>query len=149
MTSTGQRSLLVAGGAALAGGALHVAALVGGPRWIAALGAPAAIVQLAREGSWLVPAGGIGITLLMWLCAAYAFSGAGRWTRLPLLRSGLAGIALVCTARAMLVVPLLAMRAHLPAHVVHFEIVAAFIWFAIGLAYLLGLASRWKELAVA
>ena len=145
----GEGSLLFAAGAALLGGASHVVALVGGPRWIAALGAPPWVVQAAREGSWIVPVGGLCITAAMWLCAAYAFSGAGWMLRLPLLRTGLATIAFVCIARGLLVVPFVILQPEVMSRVGRFEIIASLVWLSIGLAYVTGLAVRWKDLSQA
>lgn len=131
--------LVLAGTGAFFGGLLHIVALIGGPEWIAFFGAPASVVESARQGTWLAPAGSLVITALMWLCSVYAFSGAGWIARLPLLRTGLFAIALVCIARGVVLVPLVLMRPKLLAHIGTFEIVAALIWLAIGIAYAMGL----------
>lgn len=132
--------LLIAGTCAFLGGLLHVVALIGGADWIAALGAPYWAVESARQGTWIAPVGGLTISALMWLCSAYAFSGAGWLRPLPLLRTGLFAVALVCLLRGIFLLPIvLLLHPELVARVGPFEIVASIIWTSIGLFFALGL----------
>jgi hypothetical protein len=132
--------LILAGTSAYFGGLLHVIALAGGPVWIAAIGAPWWVVDSARNGTWIAPVGGLIITTLMWLCAMYAFSGAGLLRPVPLLRTGLLFIALVCLSRGILLVPIiLLLHPELIGRIGPFETIASLIWTAIGVFFAIGL----------
>lgn len=119
----------------LAGVAIHIAAIMGGPSWYAFFGAPPQIVASAQAGTWLAPAATAGIAVLMGICAVYGCSALGLVKRLPLLRAMLAGIAAICLLRALVLVPL-AFR-H-PELLNMFEVVAALTWGIAGIGFLAG-----------
>lgn len=138
--------LVFAGTGAFLGGLLHVVALIGGPVWIAAIGAPYWFVESAQQGTWIAPVGGLTITGLMWLCSAYAFSGAGWLRPVPLLRTGLSSIALVCLLRGIFLVPIvLLLHPELTVQIGTFEIVASPVWAAIGMFFAVGLRDIWNS----
>jgi hypothetical protein len=89
---------------------LHLAIAFGGPDWYAFFGAPQGLVDMARAGNVRAPLSCLVIAAFLALLAAYAFSGAGRIRRLPLLRLGLATIAAVLILRGVLFVPLILWR---------------------------------------
>ncbi|MDK2126158.1 hypothetical protein [Parachitinimonas caeni] len=136
-------SLMFAGVGAILGAALHVVALIGGPEWIAFLRAPAAVVESARQGTWLAPVGCLFIAGLMTGCGLYAFSGAGVIGRLPFLRAGLVSIAAVCLLRGMILLPFLLYRPELFDKLPVFDVVASLVWFMIGAAYAIGAWQIW------
>lgn len=119
----------------MVGVAIHLAAIVLGPDWYAFFGAPPPVVASAREGTWLAPAGAVVIAFLMGLCGAYACSAIGLIRRLPLLRTALAGIAVICLVRALILVPL---AIHDPALLTTFEVVAAIVWGIAGIGFAAG-----------
>lgn len=127
--------IYLAGAIALAGVAIHVAAIIGGVAWYTYFNAPPGIVESARRGTWLAPVATGAIAAAMALCALYAFSALGLVRRLPLLRLALFCIAAVCLLRAMLL-PLLAVS-H-PELRNTFEIVAAIVWGLAGVGYAAG-----------
>jgi hypothetical protein len=125
---------------AVFGVAIHVAAIVGGPSWYAFFGAPPAIVESARSGTWLAPVGAMVIAGLMAICAAYAASALGLIRKLPLLHLGLACIASVCLVRAFVLIPLAIKH---PELLNTFEVIAAIVWALAGLGFAVGFrASR-------
>ncbi|MGN6111859.1 MAG: hypothetical protein ACTHOC_02425 [Luteimonas sp.] len=105
-----KRYLLLAGTAAAAGAALHVAILFGGPDWYAFFGAPAGLVDMARAGNPRAPISCLVIASFLAVVSAYAFSGAGLVRRLPFLRVGLGAIAAVLILRGALFIPLIVWR---------------------------------------
>lgn len=127
--------IYLAGIIALIGVAIHIAAIFGGPEWYAYFGAPPQIVQSAREGTWLAPVSTMIITILMAICAAYAFSALGVIRRLPLLRTGLVGMATVCLIRFLILWPLMINHPELRNT---FEIVAAIVWGMAGVGFVFG-----------
>jgi hypothetical protein len=127
--------IYLAGIIALIGVAIHIAAIFGGASWYAYFGAPRSVVQSARDGTWLAPVSALVIAGLMAICAAYAFSALGVLRRLPLLRTGLAGMAIVCLLRALVLWPLMINHPNLRNT---FEIVAAIVWGIAGVGFVFG-----------
>jgi len=130
------RWLQLSGWGALAGALIHVAAIAGGPEWFLYFRAPPQVVESARAGTWLAPVSALAIAGAMALCAAYAFSAAGRLPRLPLMRTALATIAAICLLRAVSTIPIYLYWPHL---IDTFEVVAGIVWGVIGLGFAMGL----------
>lgn len=103
----GETWLTVGGTGMLAGAILHLGALLGGPSWIAFVGAPPAVVRSAQEGTWLAPAGTFAIIALLVVWALYAFSGAGKFRPLPLRHFMLASVAVIFIVRGLIILPFL------------------------------------------
>jgi hypothetical protein len=61
-------------------------------------------MQLMTEGSLLIPAMTLGITLLFVVFGLYALSGAGRFRRLPLLKSVILFLGLMLTFRGTAII---------------------------------------------
>ena len=91
----------------VAGAAVHVAAYLAGPAWLATLGAPPSVIDSARDGGWLAPAGTFAIAALLAVLAAYCLGGAGIVRRLPMTRSVLILFATIFVLRGLLVGPVL------------------------------------------
>ncbi|WP_313442485.1 hypothetical protein [Novosphingobium sp.] len=89
----------------LAGAVVHLAAWLGGPQWMAALGAPPSIVASAAIGSWPALLGTLAIAALLVGMALSCFLVARRRTRLIFLRGTLGIFAVILLARGLLVVP--------------------------------------------
>lgn len=115
MSTSPPRKWLVGASIAVAIGALlHLAALVGGPAWLAALGAPQGLVQMAEAGALrpLVTTAAIaGVLLLM---SAYGFTAAGvlRW-RLPFVRAVLFAFGAGLVVRSFVLPAVAVSRPHL------------------------------------
>lgn len=127
--------ILLAAGIAALGAAIHLGAIVGGPSWFAFFGAPPSIVASARDGTWQAPISAAVIAGLMAVCALYACSAAGLVRRLPLLRPALAGMAAVCLARGLALIPF---SIKYPELINTFEVVAAIIWSIAGVGFAVG-----------
>lgn len=135
MKQAGAVWVRMAGVIAALGALIHVAAMLGGPAWYAWFGAPPAVVESARDGTWMAPVSAIVIAALMALCAAYAFSAAGSIRRLPLLRLMLWGMAAVCLLRGLVLWPLLVTHPELRTA---FEILSALLWGLAGAGFAVG-----------
>ena len=120
---------------AMVGVAIHLAAIAFGPDWYAFFDAPPPIVASARQGTWLAPGSAAVIAILMGLSCAYACSAIGLIRRLPLLRTALAGIAVICLVRALILVPL---AIHDPVLRTMFNVVAAIVWGIAGIGFAAG-----------
>jgi hypothetical protein len=135
MNSLPTRLVYAAAAISLAGAAIHVAAIVGGPSWYQFFGAPPRVVDSAHAGTWLAPVSAAAIAFLMGVCALYACSALGLVRRLPMLRLTLAGIAAICLLRGLVVLPLAFTH---PALRTPFEVIAALVWATAGLGFVAG-----------
>jgi hypothetical protein len=131
---------VVAAALLFAGAILHVAALCGGPSWIAFVGAPREVVESASRGTWLAPVGALGIAALLLLLAAYALSAAAVLRSLPFSRSILTLFAAIFIVRGLIILPaLLQGRFSGRDHHDLFVVASSTAILAIGLALLIGL----------
>jgi len=137
---------LIAGGLLSAAASLaHLAIIFGGPAWYRFFGAGERFAQSAARGS-PVPAivtAGIAAVLAVW--AAYAFSGAGLIDQLPLLRLGLVVISAIYLLRAVVFIPVLALRRE---RVGPFAVWSSLIVLIYGMAYAVGTWTAWPDLGL-
>lgn len=136
--------LAIGGLGVFAGAGVHIVALMGGPSWIEFLGAPPSVVRSAAEGTWLAPAGALGIAALLTVWGLYAFSGTG-WIRpLPLLKTVLGGVALIFIVRGLIVIPFLG-RADWASPIEVFAVAASVFVLLLGIAYAIGFCGLWQS----
>ncbi len=83
----------------------HLLMIIGGVGWYGFARAPQYIIESANAKTLLAPMAAIGIAILMFTCATYAFSGAGVIRKIPLLKSALIVISLICLARGVIISP--------------------------------------------
>jgi hypothetical protein len=137
--------LTVGGWLSIAAALAHLAAIVGGGDWYRFFGAGEAIANAAERGSPVPALLTFGIAAVLGIWAAYAFSGAGRIRKLPLLRSGLVVISAVYLLRGL---PLF-----MPAALGRPDLSPAFILWSsaivlvYGLAYAIGTWRAWPNLS--
>jgi hypothetical protein len=141
---TDGRNLLTIGGwLSILAALLHVACIFGGGDWYRFFGAGEELARADEAGSWM-PAmltAGIALVLLIW--AGYAFSGAGRFRRLPLLRTALVVIAAIYLLRGLLIIPILMTdQMRTP-----FNIWSSLIVLGFGVFYALGTWKTWPRLS--
>jgi hypothetical protein len=84
--------------------AMHILLSIGNTEINRFFGTPPSIQRLVAEGSLLVPAMTLGITFLFVGFGLYALSGAGKFRRLPLLKSILLGLGVILTLRGLAVI---------------------------------------------
>jgi hypothetical protein len=89
----------------VAGAMVHLAAWSGGPRWMAALGAPPSIVASAAAGSWPALLGTLAITALLIGLALCCVLATRRTVKSVLLHRVAALVAVIFLARGLLIVP--------------------------------------------
>ena len=120
---------------------LHLAVIAGGPDWYRFFGAGEEMARMAEQGSPLPALVTLGIAAILAIWAAFAFSGAGRIRRLPLLRTALVAISTIYLVRGLLIVPVL-----LQEQPRSFDIWSSAIVLVYGLAYAIGTAQAWRDL---
>ncbi len=134
---------LILAGALSAGAALlHLAVIFGGPDWYRFFGAGEGMARMAERGSVTPALITLGITAVLVLWAAYAFSGAGLLPRLPLLRTGLVLITGIYLARGLLLIPAVLLDRQINA----FGWWSSLIVLVYGLIHLIGVWRGWPRL---
>jgi hypothetical protein len=142
---TQDRNWLIVGGVLSAIAALaHLAVIAGGPDWYRFFGAGEGMAQAAERGELRPVLITIGIAAMLFVWAAYAFSGAGLIGRLPLLRTGLVAISAVYLLRGLAPVAILLFR---PGLMSPFAWWSSAIVLVYGLAYAIGTWGAWPRLS--
>jgi hypothetical protein len=88
------------------------------------------MARMAERGHAYPAIMATGIAAMLFLWAAYAFSGAGLIPRLPLLRVGLIAIASIYLLRALALVP---------ASILRPDLIGPFAWWSSGIVLVFGL----------
>jgi hypothetical protein len=91
---------MVGGWISVAASLLHLGCIIGGPNWYRFFGAGEQIARMAERGHWYPPVVTLVIATILAGWAVYAFSAAGKISRLPLVRTALIAIAFVLIARS-------------------------------------------------
>ena len=135
---------LIAGGwLSLAAAALHIACIVGGGDWYRFFRAGEAMALAAERGEWTPHLLTLGIAAILAVWAAYAFAGAGRFARLPLMRTALVAITAIYLLRGLAIVPvLLQAPARTP-----FNIWSSLIVLGYGIVHAIGTQRAWPMLS--
>lgn len=142
---TQDRTWLIVGGVLSAIAALaHLAIIAGGPDWYRFFGAGEGMARAAERGELRPTLMTIGIAAVLFVWAAYAFSGAGLIPRLPLLRTALVAISAVYLLRALAPVAILLFR---PGLMSPFWWWSSAIVLIYGLAYAIGTYTAWPRLS--
>jgi hypothetical protein len=142
-----------AGLATTAAALIHLMIPLGGPAWYAFFGAPRHLVRIAEAHALYPTVSCVVIAAGLFVCSAYALSGAGLLPRLPLMRLVLAAIALVFLLRGVGFIVLEWLWPGSLARVSGsqgmdtFLLVSSLICLLIGGAYTWGLLSAWSRLA--
>ena len=139
----GGTSLILGGIGSLVAALAHVACIVFGAAWFRFFGAPEPLIVDYENGAmglvWMT----IGIAVILAVWAAYAFSGAGKLPKLPLLRTGLIVIAGIYLLRGVILFPAIA---NAPYPRSDFDIWSSAIVLVMGLAYAFGTWRAWPAL---
>ena len=97
----GKAWLFAAGGLSSAAALLHLACIVGGPKWYRALGAGEQFASAAARGARFPAIITLSIAVIIGMWAVYAFSAAGILPALPFRRTILVLISLALTGRGL------------------------------------------------
>ncbi len=143
-TGKGRVWLAIGGWLSIAAALLHVGCIIGGPDWYRFFGAGEAMAVMAEQGSLYPPILTLFIASILAIWALYAFSGATKIRRIPLLRTGLVTISIIYLVRGMVVIPVF-LSAHVPA--TPFNIWSSAIVLVYGITYAVGTWLCWPALA--
>ena len=123
---------------------LHLGIIAGGPEWYRFFGAGEGMARMAEQGSPTPTLITIGIALILFVWAAYAFAGAGLIRRLPLMRTALVTITTIYLLRGMILFPALAAG---PKQVDAFTIWSSIAVLFYGMTYAAGTWRSWSFLS--
>lgn len=128
-------ALLLGGGLSLLAGLLHLVIMVGGADWYRFFGAGERLSTLAANGSLVPGLLAAGLTVILFLWAAYAFAGAGLLSPLPLLKPALITISAIYLARGLVLIPAALFR---PEALNNVKIWSSLVCLLMGLSYAVG-----------
>ena len=124
--------LLISAGVIAAVAAIwHLLCILGGPSWFAFARAPQQVIASAQQGTLLAPLSTLVVAGLMFTCSAFAFSAAGLIRSLPLLKSALITITILCILRALSAIPSLVYANDLDL----WQLVASSVWLYTGICF--------------
>lgn len=146
MMGTHSSALILAGAATAAAALAHLGCIVGGPAWYRVMGAGPRMIRAAERSRWQATAITLGITLVLALWAACAWSVAGLLPRLPFAQFVLPLVAVVFLARGLLF-PLL--KPYFPGNSAAFWYWSSGLCLALGLLYLVGTWQAWSRIGAA
>ena len=144
MTSSSNSSLLLAGVGSIAAAVAHLVCIIGGANWYRFMGEGEEIARAVERGRWQPHAMTIGIAVILFGWAWFAFAAAGKLPRPPLLRTGLIAITVVLLLRAAAAFVPGVWR---PEATQTFIIVSSLIVLVLGLAFLIGTIKAWPTLS--
>lgn len=135
---------MVSGWMSVAAALLHLGCIVGGADWYRFLGAGEKMAHMAERGHWYPPVITLIITAILAGWAGYAFSAAGNFIRLPLMRTALLLISAVLLIRAFAVfIPSI----WAPEQSIAFRIWSSTIVLVMGFCFATGTWRAWSALS--
>ena len=140
----GSRWLVFGGWLSILAALLHIGCIIGGPDWYRFFGAGEEMALAAQRGEWRPAIMTAGIATILAIWAAYAFSGAGRIRRLPLLRTALVIISAVYLIRGLALVPLHLWRPDLTDAFTFWSSLIVLIY---GISYAVGTVRGWRAMS--
>lgn len=135
--------LIVGGVLSIIASLLHIAIVLGGGDWYRFFGAGEALAAMDEAGEWYPKLLTLGIAAILFFWAIYAFSGAGLFIRLPLLRSVLFIISAIYLVRGFGFVPLWLFW---PEYVNGFVVWSSFVCMVYGVCYAIGTWQIWNNM---
>ena len=113
----------------------HLSCIYFGPQCYSLQMAPSQIVESAKAGSMFAPIATVAVSIVFFIFAAYALSGARVIRKLPLLGFGIYSIALLCVVRGLLPLQLWLRK---PERVSDLVLSVGIVWLLVGLLYFFG-----------
>ena len=140
--------LIVAGSLSFLVAALHIFVIIGGPNWYRFFGAGEALALLAEKGSLKPMFITLGITAVLIIWGAYAWSGAGFLPNMPMLKLALSTISAVYLIRGVggLVAPFVSNHPKIKQNSTAFWVWSSIICLVIGIIHLMGILVIWTTL---
>lgn len=141
--------LTLAGNLNLLAAFAHIAIIFGGPDWYRFFGAGEEMAQLAAQGSVEPIFITLFIALVLVIWALYAWSGAKKIPKLPLLKYALLIISSIYLLRGVagLVAPFVSNHPQITQNTLTFWIVSSLICIAIGFVHIKGIINNWQQLS--
>ena len=138
--SVKSKLLISAGVIASASAIWHLLCILGGPSWFAFARAPQQVIDSSQQGTLLAPIGTVIVASLMFACTVFSFSAVGLIRKVPLLKSALITIAVLCTLRGLIAIPTFVT----PTGLDIWQIVASTVWLYVGICFVAGSIEQYR-----
>lgn len=122
---------------------LHIGIIINGASWYRFFGAGEQFARAAERGERWQDVITLGIALVLFAWAAYALSGAGVISRLPLLRYALIIITAIYLLRGLVILPMAIFSFD---KVTPFWVWSSLICLGFGIVHAIGLAQVWRRI---
>lgn len=139
------KSLMFGGVMSTLAAFLHIAIILGGPDWYRLFGAGEKMAVLAEQGSWIPIICTLGIFAVLFIWGLYAFSAAGLFRKLPLLKMALVIISTIYLIRGLMLFPVWIIR---PEFINNLHIWSSLVCLIIGGAYANGVRQVWIAISL-
>ena len=137
--------LKLAGALSFIAAAMHLAIIFGGPKWYRFFGAGERMAEMAAQGQVQPTLITLSVAAVLGLWGVYAWSAAGIFPQLPLMKLALILITLVYLTRGVLglLAPFISSHPHVTQNSVVFWVWSSIICLAFGLIHLKGVFDKW------
>ncbi len=136
-----QSKLVISAGVIASASAIwHLLCIFGELSCFVFVRAPQQVIESAQQGTMLSPISTVFVASLMFACTVFSFSAAGLIRKVPLLKSALITIALLCMLCGLIVISTLATSTGLDI----WQIVASTVLFYVGICFLAGNIEQYK-----
>jgi hypothetical protein len=137
--------LIIAGLCSFCAAVLHIGIVLGGPPWYRFFGAGESMALMAEKGALKPTVITMCIASILFLWAAYAWSGAGFLPAMPFLKAALLAITAIYIIRGIggLVIPFVSDSPRLKQNSLAFWVWSSVICLGIGVFHLAGLIAMW------
>ncbi len=141
LSSSVKSKLLISAGVIASTSAIwHLLCIFGGPSWFVFARAPQQVIESAQQGTMLAPIGTVIVAFLMFACTVFSFSAVGLIRKVPLLKSALMTIAVLCTLRGLIAIPTFFTAIGLDI----WQIVASTVWLYVGICFAVGSIEQFR-----
>ncbi|HAU67646.1 MAG TPA: hypothetical protein DCW52_04550 [Gammaproteobacteria bacterium] len=137
--------LKLAGALSFIAAAMHLAIIFGGPKWYRFFGAGERMAEMAAQGQVQPTLITLSVAAVLGLWGVYAWSAAGIFPQLPLMKLALILITLVYLTRGVLglLAPFISSHPQVTQNSVVFWVWSSIICLAFGLIHLKGVFDKW------
>ena len=137
--------LKLAGALSFIAAAMHLAIIFGGPQWYRFFGAGERMAEMAAQGQVQPTLITLSVAAVLGLWGVYAWSAAGIFPQLPLMKLALILITLVYLTRGVLglLAPFISSHPQVTQNSVVFWVWSSIICLAFGLIHLKGVFDKW------
>lgn len=122
----------------------HLLCIWGGVNWFVFARAPQQIITSAAQGTLLAPIATLVVAGLMLACSIFAFSAAGVIRRVPLMKSALVSLSILCILRGASALITLIYTLQWDV----WQMVASSVWLYVGICFAAGSVKQYRRIRI-